>query len=142
VPLVSSALCQLPSLLARDTQVGVLTIDAQALGPAHLLAAGVPAERLGDVRVQGCEPGGAFAREILANRPGRDRASAQADLVATALQLHQRAPGLRTVVLECTNMPPHAAAVVAATGWRVLGLRDDPRLAPCFLSTGIDAKQP
>src|SRR6185369_2965739 len=46
VPLVSSALLQLPALLQHEAQVGVLTIDARHLGPAHLRAAGVPAHRL------------------------------------------------------------------------------------------------
>lgn len=133
VPLVSSALCQLPALLARQPQVGVLTIDARALGHAHLLAAGVPPHRLADVQVQGCDPGGAFARDILANRVGRDRLAAEADLVSAARQLQERVPDLGSVVLECTNMPPHAAAIVAATGWHTYALRDDARLAPYFL---------
>lgn len=124
VPVVSSSLLQLPALLEREARVGVLTISAGHLGDAYLLAAGVPAGRLADVVVQGVAPDSHFATAILDNEPHLDLARAEADLVAAARSLQARAPGLRTVVLECTNMPPHADAIVAATGWRLKSLRD------------------
>lgn len=124
VPLVSSTLMQLPQLLAGEPQVGVLTIDAGHLGEAHLLAAGVPPQRLADVQVQGVDPQGAFASAILGNRPELDFAAAEAELVAAALALQRRAPAVRTLVLECTNMPPYARALADATGWRIRTLRD------------------
>ncbi|MBX3606690.1 MAG: aspartate/glutamate racemase family protein [Piscinibacter sp.] len=130
VPLASSALLLLPALLAQQQRVGVLTIDAGALGPAHLLAAGVPPARLGDVLVEGPQRDGEFAATILANRPQWDAARAAADVLGAARALRQRAPDLSSVVLECTNMPPYAAAIEASTGWRVLSLRDHPLLAP------------
>ncbi len=132
VPLVSSALLQLPALLAQAPQVGVLTIDAMRLGLAHLRAAGVADADLPRVVIEGLPPEGAFAAPILRDAPRRDRAAAEADLLQAALRLQQRAPALRHVVLECTNMPPHAAALAAATGWHLHGLADDPRLAPYF----------
>jgi len=122
VPVVTSSLLHLPRLLARGPQVGVLTISAAHLGPEHLLAAGVEPARLGDVIVQGVDPAGEFARAILGNHAAMDLAQAQADVVSAALELKARAPGLGSVVLECTNMPPYAAAVRAATGWRLYSL--------------------
>lgn len=119
VPLVSSSLLQLPELLQQEPQVGVLTISAAHLGRDYLLAAGVPPDRLQDVLVQGVDPAGAFARAILGDRPEMDLAAAEADVVAAGRALQARAPGLRTVVLECTNMPPHAEALEHATGWRL-----------------------
>lgn len=124
VPLVSSTLLQLPRLLAAEPQVGVLTISAEHLGEEHLLAAGVPPERLRDVLVQGMDAQGAFASSILGNRPELDLAAAEAEMVAAAVALQRRAPALRTLVLECTNMPPYAQAMADATGWRVRTLRD------------------
>lgn len=128
VPVVTSSLLHLPAVLAREPQVGVLTIDATSLTAEYLLAAGVPAGRLADVLVEGVDPDGEFARCILGNRPEMDLAAAGRDVVAAALRLQRRAPALRTLVLECTNMPPHAAAVAAATGWRSLSLLDVPQL--------------
>lgn len=122
VPVVTSSLLELPRLLAQEARVGVLTISASHLGREHLLAAGVPAARLGDVVVQGVDPHGEFAGAILGNRASMDFDKAQADVVAAALSLKARAPGLRSVVLECTNMPPHAPAVRAACGWQLHSL--------------------
>ncbi|MDP3823029.1 MAG: aspartate/glutamate racemase family protein [Burkholderiales bacterium] len=124
VPVVTSSLLQLPSLLARERQVGVLTISAAHLGHEHLLAAGVEPARLGDVIVQGVDPAGEFAQANLGNRDAMDLARAQEDVVSAALALKSRAPDLGSVVLECTNMPPYAQAVRDATGWRLFSLLD------------------
>ena len=124
VPVVTSSLLELPRLLEAQARVGVLTISAAHLGEEHLLAAGVPAARLADVIVQGVDPAGEFARAILGNRDTMDLPRARADVVDAAWRLQARASGLSTVVLECTNMPPYAAAIAAATGWRVRSLLD------------------
>lgn len=128
VPVISSSLLQLPGLLAREPQVGVLTISAERLGAEHLLAAGVPRERLQDVLVQGVDPSGEFAGAVLHNREQMDVVRARQDVAAAALQLKSRAPHLRTAVLECTNMPPHAQAAGDAAGLRLLSLLDHPLL--------------
>jgi hypothetical protein len=128
VPVVTSSLLQLPALLASQAQVGVLTISAEHLGREHLLAAGVAPGRLGDVIVQGVAPGSEFARAILGNQDAMDLEQAQADVVAAAAALKSRAPHLRSVVLECTNMPPYAQAVRAACGFRLYSLLDSPLL--------------
>ncbi|TWO72508.1 aspartate/glutamate racemase family protein [Caenimonas sedimenti] len=124
VPLVSSSLLQLPALLQAEPQVGVLTISAEHLGQEFLLAAGVPPARLADVIVQGMKADGEFTGAILGNRARMDLAQAQAEVVAAAGMLQARAPGLRTVVLECTNLPPYAGAVSDATGWHPRSLLD------------------
>jgi len=132
VPVVTSSLLQLPQLLDREPQVGVLTISAQHLGDDHLLAAGVAGDRLADVVVHGVDPAGEFAAAILGNRATMDMGKAGADVVAAALALKARAPGLRTVVLECTNMPPYAQAVREATGFELRSLLDSRPLLQCF----------
>ncbi|MDB5874009.1 MAG: hypothetical protein JWQ07_3451 [Ramlibacter sp.] len=132
VPVVTSSLLQLPALLEEEAQVGVLTISAERLGAEHLGQAGVPPDRLADVRVQGVAPGSEFARAILGNHPQMDLEQARCDVVAAAIALKQREPDLRTVVLECTNMPPYADLIREATGWRVLALADSPVLRRCL----------
>lgn len=124
VPVVSSSLLQLPALLEQEAQVGVLTISAAHLTAEYLQAAGVPRDRVADVLVQGVDEAGAFASAILGNQPALDVRAAEADVVAAARTLQQRAPGLRSVVLECTNMPPYAKAVSDATGWHPRSLLD------------------
>ncbi|HMA08107.1 MAG TPA: aspartate/glutamate racemase family protein [Ramlibacter sp.] len=122
VPLVTSSLVLLPALLAAQRQVGVLTISAASLGPQHLAAAGVPGDRAGDVIIEGMDPDGEFVGAILGDRPHMDAERAASEAVAAALSLKRRAPQLRTLVLECTNLPPFAAQIELATGLRTLSL--------------------
>lgn len=128
LPVVTSSLLQLPALLRQEQKVGVLTISANSLGSEHLRAAGVPKERLKDVIIQGMPPAGEFASKILGNQPTLDLALASQEAVAAALALQARAPELRSLVLECTNLPPYQAAIVTATGWKIYSLMTDPRL--------------
>ncbi|MCA0215163.1 MAG: aspartate/glutamate racemase family protein [Proteobacteria bacterium] len=130
VPVLTSSLLLLPRLLKEEAQVGVLTISAAALGEEHLRSAGVLRDRVKDVLVQGVDPQGEFATAILGNREQMDLQRAGADVVAAALALKARAPQLRTVVLECTNMPPYAQQIRDATALQVLSLRDLPALQP------------
>ena len=132
VPVVTSSLLQLPALLKTQQRVGVLTISSSALGKEFLKAAGVPRDRLVDVVVQGVEPQSEFAARILGNYPTMDLAQAQADVVAAALALKAKAPDVRTVVLECTNMPPYLEALQQATGLGFVSLIDDDRLFKPF----------
>jgi hypothetical protein len=122
--MVSSSLLALPRLLSRHRQVGVLTMSAQHLGAAHLLAAGVPRERLGDVIVAGMPPECEFAQAILGNRNTMNFALAKHNVVQAASSLKATAPHLTELVLECTNMPPYASAIAAATGFAVTSLQD------------------
>ncbi len=108
VPVWTSALLALPAL----RRPGVLTVDARSLGAAELRAAGAdPA-----TPVQGLAEGSALQRTLLDNLPALDAAQAEADTVAAARRLCERHPAIDTVVLECTNLPPYAAAVARATG--------------------------
>ncbi|MGZ5207344.1 MAG: aspartate/glutamate racemase family protein, partial [Caldimonas sp.] len=56
-----------------------------------------------------------FRRTLLDNRRLLDAAEAEAATVAAAARLVARHPEVAAIVLECTNMPPYADAVRAAT---------------------------
>ena len=116
VPVATSSLLQVPwvqATLPPGQRVGVVTISAGSLTPAHLAAAGVPL----DTPVVGTETGREFFRTlILAEKDDMDVGLAEQDIVAAARTLVQRHPGIGAIVLECTNMPPYAAAVQAALG--------------------------
>ena len=108
VPVWSSSLLLLPTL----QRPGVLTVDAASLGPAHLQAAGAAP----GTPVEGLAPGCSLQRTLLNDLPTLDQSAAEADVVGAAQRLLQRHPQVHQLVLECTNMPPYAAAVQAATG--------------------------
>lgn len=108
VPVWTSSLLKLPEL----RRPGVLTVDAASLGPKELACAGAAA----DTPVEGLAPGCSLQRTLLQDLPTLDALQARRDVVRAAVRLVQRHPGLDSIVLECTNMPPYADAVAQATG--------------------------
>jgi aspartate/glutamate racemase len=116
VPLWSSALLQLADQQARGRCCGVITIEAASLGAAHFEGVGAdPA-----TPVEGITPGSTLHRTLLQDLPMLDEADARAQVLAAAQRLLARRPGIDTLVLECTNLPPYAMALRVATGLQVL----------------------
>lgn len=114
VPVISSSLLACRALGSP----GIVTFDAASLN-AHLLArAGVP----DGTPVQGLMPGCELQARILADDTRLDLDRARQDVVQAAVALVARHPAVRSIVLECTNMPPYRAAVAAATGRQVVDL--------------------
>ena len=66
--------------------------------------------------VQGIAPGCEFHTRLLYNHDRLDLDEAERNVVDAAQELVRRHPDVRTLVLECTNMPPYRAAIEAATG--------------------------
>lgn len=120
VPVASSALEQIPiitQLLPAGQLVGILTISADSLSHAHLVAANVDL----NTPIQGVD-GGHFARTILGNLTDLNTQQAEAELTEAALTLCQTHPQIGAIVLECTNMPPYAAAIAKTTGRPVFSI--------------------
>ncbi len=116
VPVWSSALLQLAEQQALGRRCGVITIEASSLGLAHWLGVGAdPA-----TPVEGITPGSALHRTLLRDLPTLDQADAQQQVLAAAQRLRARHPDINALVLECTNLPPYAPALRAATGLPVL----------------------
>ncbi|WP_299881143.1 aspartate/glutamate racemase family protein [uncultured Sulfitobacter sp.] len=113
VPVAASALeqiAQINAALPEGKRAGVLTISAESLTPEHLRIAGAPV----DTPVRGMD-GSHFATAIIGNAPELDPGVARAEIVAAARQFAEETPGLGALVLECTNMPPYADDIAAAT---------------------------
>ena len=136
VPVVASSLLMLPPLLAAGRRAGVLTVSAQRLGPAYLEAAGVSAERVAAIPVEGIAPDSVFTATVLGDFPDWDAAQAAADVVDAAVRLHRRVPALDTLVLECTNLPPYAALIEQATGLQTVSLLQCETLLEPFAAAG------
>lgn len=117
VPVVTSALELIPGLIATGQRPGILTISAESLTERHFSAAQVP---LG-TPVQGVD-GTHFATAILGNLAVLDRDISERDLILGARSLINARPQTNVIVLECTNMAVHTAAIEAATGRRVVSI--------------------
>jgi len=110
VPVWTSALLKLAEL--PGARCGVITIDAASLGAPEFEAVGAdPA-----TPVEGIAPGSPLHRTLIGDRPELDEADARAQVLAAGARLLARRPELDTLVLECTNLPPYAAALRQATG--------------------------
>ncbi len=116
VPVMTSSLLQVPwvqATLPPGRRVGLVTVCAGSLTPAHLAAAGVPA----DIPVAGTEHGREFFRVLIrAESEDMDIGLARQDVLDAGADLVRRHPEVGAVVLECTNMPPYAADLQAAIG--------------------------
>lgn len=122
VPVAASSLMQVAAvqrLLPAGRRVGVLTADAEALGPAHLAAAGAPA----DTPLAGPDRDSHFSAVYVGNAPSLDADRACADLCAAAGRLCGARPDIGALVLECTNMAPWAADIARTTGRPVYDMR-------------------
>lgn len=114
VPVWTSSLLQLAESPHR--RFGVITIEAASLTPAHFEAVGADP----DTPVEGITPGSPLHCTLLQDLPVLDEADAQAQVLAAARRLRLRHPGIDTLVLECTNLPPYAPALRKSTGLEVL----------------------
>lgn len=111
VPLISSSLLMCRTL----PDVGIVTFDAQSLSVDVLSGADVPVH----TPIEGLQAGCSMQTAILQDQPHMDLHQACADVVAAARRLVERHPGLKHLVLECTNMPPYREAVAQATSCQV-----------------------
>jgi hypothetical protein len=136
-PVLCSSLLMLPwleSCLAPGRRAGVITFDAEALGAAHLAAAGARP----DTPVAGLDPRGALATAIRADSATLDLVAARADTLRAGERLVGAHPDVAAIVLECTNLGPYARdlaarverpvfGIVSALEWLWRGLAPAPR---------------
>jgi len=110
VPVATSSLMQVPfiqSVLPSDKRVGVITVNAKTLTPAHLTTIGVDPS----TPVVGTEEGREFTRILIGNQPTLDVAAAEQDILDAGDALIARHRDIGAVLLECTNMLPYARAL-------------------------------
>src|SRR5213083_2619116 len=100
VPVFTSSL-----MLAPDRALGIMTVDASALGAEHLAGAGITPEMR--VVVAGLETEKEFTRVLLDDLLTLDVEAARAEHVTVARRMLAAHPEVGAIVLECTNMPPY-----------------------------------
>lgn len=117
-PVAASALLQVPMvarLLNPDQKVGILTHSSTALTERHFNGVGWSSEEI-PVVVAGLTDEPAWQASIGRNQPSLDRPAVEAAVVRQASAMVERDPSIGALVLECTNLPPYAAAIQRATG--------------------------
>lgn len=116
VPVATSSLLQVPwveAMLPPGRRVGVITASKASLTPAHFAAAGMAP----DTPVAGIETGRELFRVLVKqDKAELDYAAAEQDILDAGRALVASYPEVGAIVLECTNMPPYAAALQQALG--------------------------
>ncbi len=116
VPVATSSMMQVgwvQATLPPGKRVGIVTVSGSTLTPQHLAAVGVPL----DTPYVGTENGREFFRVLIkAEKHDMDISLARQDIVDAGKTLVARHPDIGAIVLECTNMPPYAAALREAVG--------------------------
>jgi len=114
-PVFLSSLLQIPfalSIIGKESKVGVLTADSRGLDEALLAAVGVSdVER---IVIQGLEDQPNFYRFAIEEAGTLDSEMVAAEVVTAGRHLVARDDRVKVLLLECSLLPPYAAALQAA----------------------------
>ncbi|ERM03143.1 hypothetical protein Q644_12925 [Brucella intermedia 229E] len=116
IPVFLSSLMQIPFMhaVARGT-VGVITANAERLSPRHFAASGIP-ETI-PIVLAGMEDQAEFREAILEEKGTLDSAAIEREVCEVAMKLVRDNPEVRSILLECSDLPPpYAHAVQKVTG--------------------------
>lgn len=118
IPIATSSLLQVPSvltILSPKKKIGVITFDPITLCETHFRGVGITEEMCKRLVITGCRPGGALHR-IITDGDSYVAEELEQELVGLAVELVESNSDIGAFVLECTQMPPYARAIQAATG--------------------------
>ena len=119
----SSSLIQIPlmhQMAGAQGKVGVITARASALTQKHFEAVGAGAI---PVAVAGMEKQPEFSATILGTERNEiDEKALSNELVQVGQNLLRDAPDIKSIVLECTDLPPYASALQKAVNLPVADL--------------------
>ncbi len=101
------------AMLKPSQKVGIITIHAESLTQRHLSSVGV--DKVPHV-ILGTEGEEEFSRAILNDEMELDVEKSRTELLKVARKMTSHYPEVGAIVLECTNMPPHAAAIQQEVG--------------------------
>lgn len=123
VPVFSSSLMQIPmvsNMLKQGQQIGIITADKKHLTRAHLAAAGIASTI--PVCIAGMEDTKEFSKARTAPEESVDTGKFIQEIVEVAKKLATENQNLGAIILECTDLPPAAAAIRKTVGLPVFDI--------------------
>jgi Asp/Glu/hydantoin racemase len=123
VPVFASSLIQVPlvhRLLKESRRVGIITADKEYLTEKHLEGVGIT--RTMPVAIRGVEATEEFSKIRADPNAVLDVCRFQEDVVGVAEALVREERDVGAIVLECTDLPPFAAAIRRAIGLPVFDM--------------------
>jgi len=114
-PVFLSSLLQVPFIqrvLPEGKRVGVMVADSRRMTQQILRNVGI--EQPESLAIAGMESQRAFWSAIIEENGLLDSDAIESEAVAVARELVSRHPDIGALLLECSNLPPYAAAIQAA----------------------------
>ncbi|WP_126426596.1 aspartate/glutamate racemase family protein [Brevibacillus marinus] len=114
VPVFLSSLLQVPFIsrtLGNDEKVGIICANAKVLNESLLRAVGVTDE---PYAIVGLEEKEYFHKGVIAEVGELHADKVEKEVVEAALELVESDPKVKAILLECSVLPPYAAAVQEA----------------------------
>jgi Asp/Glu/hydantoin racemase len=115
VPVFLSSLLQIPfilNILGEAAKVGIITADSRSLDGDLLGAAGVTAQDR--LVIEGMQERKAFYSFAIEETGILDYEAVTAEVVEAGRRIMERDGAVRALLLECSLLPPYAAALQAA----------------------------
>ena len=100
------------AIIGEKSKIGVLTANSACLDAAVLAEVGVADP--GRLAVAGLQEQKHFFRFAIEETGDLDADAVEAEMVSAASTLVQQDPSVKAILLECSLLPPYAAAVQAA----------------------------
>lgn len=117
LPVFLSSLLQVPfikELTPKESKIGIITANRKSLTPEilALCAADIP-ER---IVIEGLENAPYFSSAFLKEEGVLNTVEVEKEVVKAAEKLQKDYPNIKSILLECSVLPPYASAVQKATG--------------------------
>lgn len=115
IPVFLSSLLQVPfiyQMLPRGRKIGIISADSSALTSEHFSSVGISPDI--PLVFGGMQNQVEFRDAVLLEKGTLDSAQIEREVVEIAEQMVSRDPDIAVIVLECSDLPPYAAAVQAA----------------------------
>ena len=115
VPTFLSSLMQIPFIhhITRK-RIGIISADKSQLTQEHFIQSGVDSQI--PITIGGMENNDAFRKAIFFSDGTLDNDAIQEGVIAVAQTLQAKHDDLGAILLECSDLPPYAHAIQAATG--------------------------
>jgi Asp/Glu/hydantoin racemase len=117
IPVFLSSLLQVPfihRILSKNQKIGIISADSSALTSEHFSNAGITPDI--PVVLAGMENQAEFREAVLLEKGTLDSDQIEQEVVAVAQQMVEASSDIGAIVLECSDLPPYAAAIQAAVG--------------------------
>lgn len=115
VPVFMSSLLQVPfmsQMLGKDEKVGIIVANTEALDDSLFEAVGI--DKSTPLKIKGMQDKENFYKAIIEEIGVLDSEKIEKEVVSVAKEMVEEDPTVKSILLECSVMPPYAAAVQEA----------------------------